>query len=126
LASVDDDGLGSLVFDTKPLGDGVGNIPIFQHGNDARLHVCGAPHEGLERLQGAFAQSALRAMLENQNWIRLRSLDERVEIFLPSQLMNHDFRLAARGRSPKVENRRANLESLVEVSEVSYISATGT
>jgi hypothetical protein len=35
-------------------------------------------------------------MLENQNWIRFRTLDERIEIFLPSQLMDHDVRLADR------------------------------
>jgi hypothetical protein len=58
------------------------------------MDIRGLTHEVVEGVEGPFAQSALRAMLENQNRIRFRALNERIEIFLPSQLMNHDLRLA--------------------------------
>lgn len=74
------DRLRRFVADAKPIFQFAGKFPIFDHQDGA----AGCPgilgNEGLELFVGCRAARTLRAMLENNDWIFVRTLDELLQI----------------------------------------------
>jgi hypothetical protein len=70
------------VADTKTLGDGIRQAPVFDNQNDSGLEAFGFFSKVYELVVGLVADGALRAMLKNENGIGFGSLQELFEIVL--------------------------------------------
>ena len=95
-AVLDEKRLRRFVPNLKAFRDGVRQLPILKHENDAADQVTCAIDEIRELLVGLHGDSALRAMLENEDWISTRTLKKLFKILLSHQLNHHEIRLADR------------------------------
>lgn len=73
----------------EPGSDLVGYRAILDYENDATCDVAGHLREPLELFVHLAADGTLRAMLENENGICLRSLEQLFEILFLTQFNHH-------------------------------------
>ena len=82
VAAFDNDGLGRLVTHTEPGSNLAGYRPIFDDHDYSTWNVVRGFREALKLLVGCGADRTLRAMLENEDGMRSRHLEQLLKIFV--------------------------------------------
>ncbi len=83
------DRLWRLVTNSKPVLQFVGKTAIFDHQNGTAGYTGVAGHEGLILFVGCRASRTLRAMLENHDWIFVRSFKKLLQVLLLVEFDDH-------------------------------------
>ena len=74
--------LRGFMADAETLGNGIGQLPVFDYENDSGLDVFSPFGKVHELVVDLIADRALRAMLKNENRMGFGSLQEVIEIFI--------------------------------------------